>query len=74
MQELRTAVAGLRSDLESFGEGVSARVQEVKASLESFVSGAEAAIASIRPEVESAATELSGRVDAADAELAELEP
>jgi hypothetical protein len=74
MKELRTAVAELRGELESFGKGVSARVQEAKASLESFVSGVEASIADIRPEVESASTELSGRVDALDAGLAELEP
>ena len=74
MEELRSAVAGIRGELESFGSGVGGHIEAARSELKAMASGVQAAITGIRPEIESTLTKLSGQIDALEAELNALKP
>lgn len=74
MEELRSAVAGIRGDVESFGSGVGGRIEDARSELEALASGVQSAIAAIRPEIESAVSKLTGQIDSLEAELNALKP
>jgi hypothetical protein len=74
MKKLRSAVEGIKGELETFGSGVSARLEAARSEIEALATGIEESIASMRPPAEKTLTELTGQIDALDAELKELKP
>lgn len=74
LSELRSTVASIRGEVESFGSGVAGRIEPARAELKTLAQGVKDTIATIRPEIESTVKKLTGQIDALEKELQALKP